>query len=422
MSLVAVAPEPCDPVIKGRVRGADNRHMGHPADDVVTALAARSAAHQSGGPRERSLAAAARSVAVTLGAAMAAVLATLVRPLPEHVADYRRQARGAVVLAALVIVVATIGTVPAAAVADRSVMLALGAGALAFGAACGIAACERLLNRFDGLVALVLIAGLVAATDGEQSIYRPLFLLLLLYAALLYDGARLLATGVLLAAVSLGPVLAGGMAAASLAVLLVEVPVWALIAGIVHTLVQRTRSMAQTDGLTGLRNHVTFWTMLHAEHGRMVRYGSHYSVLLIDLDHFKQLNDTHGHRIGDEVLRGIGALLRRCARSTDVVARYGGEEFALLLTETTRDEAITVAERIRAELRATALRVAVTVSIGVAASRDGFAASPEEIVNAADAALYRAKRAGRDHVAVALPESGALAYLSGTRRPPVSPR
>lgn len=348
------------------------------------------------------------SAAGRLGRALAV---TLTRPLPDHVAPDREPARSALLVAALAIVAVTLVVLPRGAV-DGTPLLMLGAAAAAFGVASLMPSLQGFLNRVDGLLALALIATLVTASGGSTSIYRPLLVLLLLYAALFYDTGRLVATGVLIAAVVLSPLLFWGVDASYVAVLLVEVPVWALLAGVVHALVQRSRATARTDGLTGLSNHVTFHSMLHSEHERMLRYGSPYSVLLVDLDHFKRINDDHGHPVGDEVLRGVGRLLGHRARLTDTVARYGGEEFALLLPETARADATTVAQGLCAAVRAADLPVRATVSIGVASSSDGLVHTAEALLAAADQALYEAKRAGRDRIAVCLPETAAFAYLS----------
>ena len=117
--------------------------------------------------------------------------------------------------------------------------------------------------------------------------------------------------------------------------------------------------------------------------------------VLGDIDHFKAVNDEHGHQVGDEVLRQLAAALRRAARTEDLVARYGGEEFVVLATDASVDDAVVLAERLRAAAR-TVSAVPVTISIGVAAlpaEGDGAA-----MVADADAALYRAKAAGRDRV------------------------
>lgn len=351
----------------------------------------------------------ARAVGLHTGRALRRILVTLTRPLPSHIADYREPARSVLVLSALVIVLATYGLSGQAVTGP--VLVALTATAVAFGAASLVPRLHAPLSRFDGLLGLLLIAGLVTASGGATSIYRPLLVLLLLYAAMFYDTGRLVATGVLIGGMLVLPPAVGATDPAAAAVLLVEMPVWALLAGAVHALVHRARATARTDGLTGLSNHVTFQSMLRAEHERMCRYGSSYSVLLVDLDHFKRINDTHGHPAGDEVLRGVARLLRQRARVTDTVARYGGEEFALLLPETDREQAMTVAEDLCRLVRAGDLTLPVTVSVGVASSSDELAGTAEELLAAADRALYGAKHGGRNRVGVSLPHTPAFAYL-----------
>jgi diguanylate cyclase (GGDEF)-like protein len=147
---------------------------------------------------------------------------------------------------------------------------------------------------------------------------------------------------------------------------------------------------------------VTFWQLLRTTHEQHVRSGRGYSVLLLDLDHFKRVNDTRGHRVGDEVLRTVAGVLRGRCRRSDIVARYGGEEFAVLLPDTGREDAITLARELRLRVGTTTMAMPVTVSIGVAASSDGHG-PPDALVGAADRALYEAKAAGRNHVALALP-------------------
>lgn len=338
------------------------------------------------------------------------ILVSLTRPLPDHVADYRDPARSALVIATLGVVGLTY---PLSADAfDRTRLAVLAALGLAFGAASLVPRLHPLLARADGLLGVTLIAGLVTASGGSTSIYRPLLVLLLLYAAMFYDTGRLTVTGILIGGFLVVPPALGGMDPTAVAVLVVEMPIWALLAAAVHGLVQRTRATARTDGLTGLSNHITFQSMLRTEHERMLRYGSPYSILLVDLDHFKRINDTHGHPMGDEILRRVARLLRQRARVTDTVARYGGEEFALLLLETTREQATTVAEDACCVVRDGDLPVPVTVSVGLASSSDGFAESAEELLAAADRALYAAKDAGRNQVGVTRPPTPAITYLA----------
>jgi diguanylate cyclase (GGDEF)-like protein len=172
-------------------------------------------------------------------------------------------------------------------------------------------------------------------------------------------------------------------------------------------LLEANRALAQaavTDGLTGLKNHRAFQESLHSAAQMAERLQQPLSLVMFDIDHFKQFNDTYGHPAGDELLRQVAQVLRESARAYDVAARYGGEEFALLLPNTTLEQAVQVAERLRQQIRAIENPHApVSASFGVATYRRGT--PPATLVYEADAALYRAKRSGRDQVCVYQPEA-----------------
>ncbi len=159
--------------------------------------------------------------------------------------------------------------------------------------------------------------------------------------------------------------------------------------------------LAQTDDTTGLFNKRRLLEQLDAEIARARRYGEILSCLMIDIDDFKVVNDTHGHRAGDEALRGIGTLLKQALRRTDFVARFGGEEFTILLPRTDRAGAQRVAEAICSRIRshnlvtsATVLRL--TVSIGIACCTKFDHLDAQQVIQHADGALYRAKHLGKD--------------------------
>jgi diguanylate cyclase (GGDEF)-like protein len=145
-------------------------------------------------------------------------------------------------------------------------------------------------------------------------------------------------------------------------------------------------------------------TLIH-ELGRGRRYGQHpTSVLILDLDHFKKINDARGHLIGDEVLRQVSQTLKRSVREVDIPGRYGGEEFIVIMPETPLEGAHQVAERIRTAVAALRIEarggpVPISVSIGVAERREGEGA--DQILARADSALYEAKNAGRNRTVLA---------------------
>jgi two-component system, cell cycle response regulator len=157
------------------------------------------------------------------------------------------------------------------------------------------------------------------------------------------------------------------------------------------------------DGLTGLFNYREFHRRLREEAERAWRYGRPFSLLMIDIDYFKAVNDTFGHLAGDEALQALAALIRREVRPVDQVVRYGGEEFAIILPETPGGGAVITAERVRDVIAARPIVLAsgqpvnLTISIGVATYPED-ADSEEKLIGAADQALYDAKHAGRNQV------------------------
>lgn len=160
----------------------------------------------------------------------------------------------------------------------------------------------------------------------------------------------------------------------------------------------RLEKLAATDGLTRLKNRRSFEDKLAEEVARVRRYGTPLSLLLIDVDHFKQFNDTFGHPAGDGVLRGVARLLEDTARPMDLVARYGGEEFAVLLPNTDEPGAVAVAERFRKAIADGDWRErAITVSVGSATLTFPEKSGPS-LVQQADAALYHSKNNGRNCV------------------------
>ena len=174
---------------------------------------------------------------------------------------------------------------------------------------------------------------------------------------------------------------------------------------------RRIASQAATDSLTGLGNRWTFDEELALEWRRAERVGDPLALLLADIDDFKAINDTHGHQVGDEVLRVVGRVLSENVRQVDLAARYGGEEFAVIVPETDLEGAAQLAERLRVALEQEQIQlrdgstVAVTASFGAAVKGDLPGA--EELVAAADETLYEAKRAGKNRVMPAPQEVAA---------------
>jgi diguanylate cyclase (GGDEF)-like protein len=160
-------------------------------------------------------------------------------------------------------------------------------------------------------------------------------------------------------------------------------------------LLEEIRRMADTDGLTGVSNRRSFERALEREVARAARTGEQLALVLLDIDHFKQLNDRHGHQVGDRVLRSTGAALIASSRDFDTAARYGGEEFVVLLPGCGAAEAVAAAERLRAAIAAAGGDVDVTASAGVATLPHN-ASDASGLVRAADEALYESKRRGRD--------------------------
>jgi diguanylate cyclase (GGDEF)-like protein len=180
---------------------------------------------------------------------------------------------------------------------------------------------------------------------------------------------------------------------------------------------------ARADAKTGLLNASTWEREATAEVARAVRTGAPLAVALLDVDRFKQINDTHGHLLGDEVLRQIAGTMTGVLRDYDLAGRFGGEEFVMLLPQTRAVDAFRIAERVRARISrlpiyaegtAGSERVPVTVSIGVAALDAGSRHELTQLIAAADAALYRAKASGRDQVQMISTSRG----LSAVRPPP----
>ncbi len=163
---------------------------------------------------------------------------------------------------------------------------------------------------------------------------------------------------------------------------------------------EEIKLMAFTDGLTGLYNHRRFQERLDEEIKRAERYGEPLSLILLDIDHFKKVNDTYGHPAGDAVLKKLAELIRKTVREIDFPARYGGEEFALIILKSKARDAEKIAERLRKTAEKTVIKtdnheITVTLSLGIASYPED-AKTREELIEKADQALYKAKHSGRN--------------------------
>ncbi len=170
-----------------------------------------------------------------------------------------------------------------------------------------------------------------------------------------------------------------------------------------ESMLHHVESLAITDPLTGLFNRRRFADVLRREVAVTRRYKNSLALLMIDLDHFKTINDRFGHDAGDAVLRAIAAALSSGLREVDLAARYGGEEFAIIMPHTTKPNAEIVAQRIAAQIGSLVHefqgeKVSLTASLGIADVADLSEPSAENLVKAADVALYEAKRAGRNRI------------------------
>ena len=173
---------------------------------------------------------------------------------------------------------------------------------------------------------------------------------------------------------------------------------------------------ADRDGLTRIYNRQSFEERLVYEIKRRRRYNHDLSLLMVDLDHFKQVNDTYGHKAGDMVLKRVGEILTDTFRGTDLAARYGGEEFVVLLPHTTEEDAWTLAERVREAIQASRFHFdghdfVVTASIGVASVEAGALTKDDDLIIKADKALYEAKHNGRNMVVISRPKVDAQAAM-----------
>lgn len=187
----------------------------------------------------------------------------------------------------------------------------------------------------------------------------------------------------------------------------------------IHALHQAQSQLARialTDSLTGLYNRAYFDATITQEVARCSRRNLPLSLLMVDLDHFKKINDTYGHLAGDRALAAVAQVLREQSRISDTVCRFGGEEFAVILPETNNANAATVAERIRKKIAQLELEFPITASIGVGSVKVTKQLLPDHLIAEADGALYEAKSQGRNRVQSSVLGAGVVSDLSLFRK------
>ena len=168
-------------------------------------------------------------------------------------------------------------------------------------------------------------------------------------------------------------------------------------------LFEKIQRQATTDGLTGLVNHKTFYEILEKELWRSRRYGGRISLIMVDVDNLKKINDVYGHRAGDKVIREISKRIKECIRQIDTAARYGGDEFAVILLNTSLSDATVVAQRMVdavANSTTTWNKEHIPLSISVGLGQYDADSTPEDITSRSDQALYTAKQAGKNTVKI----------------------
>lgn len=166
-------------------------------------------------------------------------------------------------------------------------------------------------------------------------------------------------------------------------------------------LYEQTKQLAVTDGLTGISNRPNMEQALQNEFERSMRYGAPLSVVLLDVDHFKDVNDSYGHQKGDEILVTFASVLKKFCRANDTAARYGGEEFLMILPQSNAQGAFKIAERVREEIMKMSFvgndsKFSVTTSCGVAELNRDYMKNTDQLINVADNAMYEAKNSGRN--------------------------
>jgi diguanylate cyclase (GGDEF)-like protein len=168
-------------------------------------------------------------------------------------------------------------------------------------------------------------------------------------------------------------------------------------------LFEKIQRQATTDGLTGLVNHKTFYDILEKELWRLRRFGGQISLIMVDMDNLKKINDIHGHRAGDKAIREVSKRIKGCIRQIDTAARYGGDEFAVILLNTSLPEATVVAQRMVDAVSGTPTtwnKEEIPLSVSVGLGQYDAESTPEDVTSRSDQALYAAKQAGKNTVKI----------------------
>jgi diguanylate cyclase (GGDEF)-like protein len=261
-------------------------------------------------------------------------------------------------------------------------------------------------------VAIGLIAALVAVTGREHSIYAELYLFAVVHAAAFQPRRRLIAVLVFASLAFLAPVVYGHAGKWFLAVAVVSMPPVILAAVVIANAARihrgqryqlmgqaaEARRLAENDALTGLGNYRMFWRNLDAEVARSRRHGDPFSLVILDLNGFKAINDEHGHQAGDRALRHVAGALRGALRGEDVCCRQGGDEFAVIAVRAEEEEAAELAERLTAAVSEITVPGAEERRLGASAGWATFgrpATTADELILSADEALREAKRRPR---------------------------
>lgn len=292
---------------------------------------------------------------------------------------------------------------------------------------CAFTACVALINyalpqtlRTRWLVAIetwlmiAFITWILYYTAGNGKVVAALYLLPIIVTALVLGRGVTMLQVALIAACYLFVGRAAdvnfitptglGLLAIDIAPMLLVAYTTSMLSGDIVSAMNRVKATSDTDELTGLYNIRGFNALARHESGQAARYNRGFSLMMIDSDHLKEINDTYGHAAGDRLIQTIANVIRNAIKSTDVVARYGGDEFICLLPGASQQAALQVGERIRQRLAEEPLpidngHIAITVSIGIA-TYPAHGTTMEDLSKSADRALYVSKAKGRDRVTV----------------------